>query len=181
MNNTNLKCCRRCGINKPISEFGNHKETKDRLKPYCKKCGTLYVVEYNLRNPEKHKEQGERYRIKNKTLIRNRVKAKRQREKFTYLCYSSNKRVAYKELITPQELWRLAKKQKLRCAISGIKLTNENISVDHIIPIADGGRNIISNLQLVDKFINDMKNSHSQEEFLEIVKKIYNYNFSRQH
>jgi len=77
--------------------------------------------------------------------------------------------------ITPFDLWKIAKKQKLLCSLTGDKLTSLNASVDHIIPSSKGGKNIVTNIRLVTKDANFMKNSHSDEEFLELCKKVVNY------
>jgi 5-methylcytosine-specific restriction endonuclease McrA len=78
------------------------------------------------------------------------------------------------EKITPIQLWTIAKKQKCKCPISGIKLTRNNISVDHIIPLSKGGKNTLENIQYVERHVNIMKNDKSLEQFLfycrEIVK-----------
>lgn len=68
--------------------------------------------------------------------------------------------------IPPIRFWGIAKRQKLRCAISGIKLTKDNISVDHIVPLSKGGKNTFENIQFVERHINVMKNDRPMEQFL---------------
>lgn len=75
---------------------------------------------------------------------------------------------------TALELWSLAKKQKLICALTGDKLTTENVSLDHIIPQSKGGTNDITNLQLVTHHANTIKNDMSMNEFYLFCKKVAN-------
>lgn len=70
------------------------------------------------------------------------------------------------------DLWKLAKKQKLICVLTGEKLTFENISLDHIIPVSKGGTNNISNLQLVTRHANTIKNNMNMDELLLLCRKI---------
>lgn len=72
----------------------------------------------------------------------------------------------YPKNLTVFSIWYLAKKQKLKCAISGIKLNNDNLSIDHIIPLSKGGSSEITNLQLVEKKINLMKHDMSVRELI---------------
>jgi hypothetical protein len=74
--------------------------------------------------------------------------------------------------ITPFDLWKLAKKQKLLCPISKEKLTTENMSIDHKIPLKRGGKNDLSNLQLTTKQVNVAKHTLTDLEFIEFCKKI---------
>jgi 5-methylcytosine-specific restriction endonuclease McrA len=72
--------------------------------------------------------------------------------------------------LKPFDLWKLAKKQKCKCAITGLKLTPMNVSVDHIIPRSKGGGHTVDNLRLVHRDINHMKNHYSDDYFLEMCK-----------
>lgn len=42
------KACTKCGIVKPLSEFGNHRLTKDKLAYRCKECGKKAARAYAL-------------------------------------------------------------------------------------------------------------------------------------
>jgi hypothetical protein len=70
------------------------------------------------------------------------------------------------------DLWKIAKKQKMICPITGERLTAKNISVDHITPVSKRGSNLPSNIRLVVKEANHMKNHYSDQFFLDMCHKI---------
>lgn len=37
------KKCSKCGIEKPLSEFGNRSKTKDKKQYYCRECQNAYM------------------------------------------------------------------------------------------------------------------------------------------
>ena len=78
--------------------------------------------------------------------------------------------------VTPWDLWKLAKKQKMLCPLTGRRLATDNISVDHIIPLVKGGTHALSNLRLVRKEANLARHTLSDEEFyslcLDVVKQM---------
>lgn len=81
--------------------------------------------------------------------------------------------------ITAFDLWKIAKRQKMKCALSGKQLTRGNISCDHISPRSKGGLNISSNIQLVDFDLNLMKSGHKENEFIQLCWEIVDFNFSK--
>lgn len=179
----NLKVCPKCLKEKHLEEFAcaNHqiKRYKDGRYSHCAECERIFFKEYRKKYAERYNEQRIKYRQKNGTILRKKAREYLQTHKFKNLATRTNTFSRIKstgEEITAIQLWGLAKKQKLRCAISGIKLTNKNLSVDHIIPYANGGKNVIENLQLVDLWINQMKNCHSTKDLLNMIKVIYEFN-----
>lgn len=45
-----------------------------------------------------------------------------------------------------------------RCAICGKKIKNlDDLTIDHIVPLAEGGKNVIENYQLAHKACNEAK------------------------
>jgi hypothetical protein len=74
--------------------------------------------------------------------------------------------------VTPLQLASIAKKQRCRCALSGVPLTAENISPDHVIPLSKGGSVEADNIQLVTKHVNYAKNAFSQAEFIEMCRAV---------
>lgn len=67
-------------------------------------------------------------------------------------------------------------KQALYCPISGEKLTRENISIDHIIPLTKGGTNAVNNLRFVTLKVNTAKHIMSDIEFVSFCQNIVNKN-----
>jgi len=60
-------------------------------------------------------------------------------------------------------LWN---KQKGRCAITGLELfPGINAALDHIVPVARGGTNGVSNMRFVHKLVNFMKYDLTDEDF----------------
>lgn len=84
---TSIKICRRCKDEKPLTEFGKNKYSKDKLQYECKTCicerARQYVEnnnesvsfrkkEYRLNNKEKISEYNKMYAEKNKETLRER-------------------------------------------------------------------------------------------------------------
>jgi hypothetical protein len=68
-----------------------------------------------------------------------------------------------------QDFYTLLDKQKYRCAISGIELTPENCTAEHILPLRKGGKHELSNIYLVDENVSRLKRTLTEEEVVEIV------------
>lgn len=77
--------------------------------------------------------------------------------------------------ITAGDLFRIAKKQRMRCALTGQKLTADNISLDHIIPRSKGGLNIPTNIRFVLKPINIARQTMTDSEFLNLCRGVVNF------
>jgi 5-methylcytosine-specific restriction endonuclease McrA len=132
-----------------------------------------------------HAEAKRKWRKNNleKSLVKER-EYKRKRV-FKLLCDYSNRhfrederkpfeRISYDKLL-PFDLWKLAKKQKLICPISGLKLTRRTVSVDHIIPKSKGGRNTLDNIRLTHVWANRMRLTATDEELFKMCKTILDY------
>lgn len=64
------------------------------------------------------------------------------------------------------------RKNKFKCALSGIELTPDNFCIDHIQSMADGGTNDIANLQCVHPLVNRMKGTMSNEQFVDMCRRV---------
>lgn len=66
-----------------------------------------------------------------------------------------------------QLLWENGK----RCAICGKRITCfDDLTVDHIIPLAKGGRNVIENCQLAHRECNERKNDIMPDVYGRLMK-----------
>lgn len=105
-----------------------------------------------------------------------RHKAYRERHVFVKLIKSYRKNSLRKKHavgeISAIDFWRLARIQKLICPLTGERLTNENLSIDHKIPLSRGGANTLDNLRLVTKWANTAKNSLLDTEFFEACERV---------
>ena len=135
----------------------------------------------NISQSEKYKEYNDKragylkaYRKKRYEQSKEYRKEYRRKKVFKILAFSANH--CYKNgNITAFDLWKLAKRQKLRCALSGQRLIRSNISVDHIIPKSKGGINELSNIRLVLKSINIAKQTMTDDEFVELCRGVVNF------
>jgi len=59
------KKCVKCGIVKPISEFSEHKKTKDKLQHWCKKCSSENSKKWAKNNPEKKNKNNKKWNKNN--------------------------------------------------------------------------------------------------------------------
>lgn len=69
-------------------------------------------------------------------------------------------------------LVELIEKQEYRCALSGMPLTPDIASLDHIVPVSKGGKHEVGNVAWVHEEINRMKGTLSKDEFLAMCLKV---------
>jgi len=62
--------------------------------------------------------------------------------------------------------------QGYRCALSGELLTEENASLDHIVPISEGGQHTMENVHWVHEDVNSAKGVMSLERFVALCHKV---------
>lgn len=134
-----------------------------------KKHKKIYMKEWQSRNPEKYLHGLRRKKHPLSTLAKY-VNANSKK------VYKRNNNESLFIRIKPSILFGIAKRQKCFCAISGLKLNNENVSVDHIIPLSKGGTNHKDNLRLVHIDINRIMLDYTDEEFFNFCKMIVNNN-----
>jgi hypothetical protein len=69
--------------------------------------------------------------------------------------------------------------QRGLCAVSGLRLTPENVSVDHTIPVTKGGTHELRNLRLVVWDVNCAMNSLDDNRFIKLCVQIADYQWSQ--
>jgi 5-methylcytosine-specific restriction endonuclease McrA len=79
---------------------------------------------------------------------------------------ASRLRYRFGGTITAAELWGLWKAQRGRCALTGEPLTHD-AHVDHVIPVARGGRTEKANLRFLSPAANLIKRHFTDEELLD--------------
>ena len=156
---TQYKTCSKCLQTKPYEEFGNHKKTLDGKYSSCFVCTRVMRKAYRGRNKESIKKQlsdnyrrnrgkrlayvAERYK-QNPQPIKDAAKRWQKRNPEYFAAYqrqrTARKRNNDLRYVSKKELQSMYKKPCIYCG------TKNNIEIDHIIPIARGGRHSIGNL-----------------------------------
>lgn len=127
---------------------------------------------YYQKNRDELRRKNNEYNKSNRSHIRERKRKYCQRRKFFHLASVQNKRYEHSDDITAFDLWKIAHRQRLICPLTGDKLTNENISVDHIVPISKGGRNVVNNIRLTTREINWFKRTMTDEELYTVCQRV---------
>lgn len=177
-----MKNCCACGENRDVSLFNRNRAAKDGLQSRCRDCQKAYqkkwvddnrdhVNAYNLRkyynmtpdqrakfdearkrwearNPESRRKSAAKYAANNKDKMRD-IEARRRARKQNGGVYA----------VLPSELRRLSSSP---CSTCG---STERIVLDHIIPLARGGRHSIGNLQPLCARCNSRKNARFHSDF----------------
>ena len=68
------KVCKKCLVDKLLSDFNKNKNTNDGLQVNCKICNKEYKKQYYIDNKDKILEKHKEYYIENKKIIIERVK-----------------------------------------------------------------------------------------------------------
>lgn len=147
-----MKRCTGCKITKPLTDFNKDRSRKDGLDWYCKVC--------NRNNLQYRRHKAQNYIAEPKAAI-------------SYIREILRTTVQDNQIIlSPIQRYRLSKQlyKKLlnnpKCRYTGENLVPRvNLSLDHIKPIARGGRHVISNLEWISRRANQAKTDMTPEEF----------------
>ena len=94
------KLCRDCGEDKPFSEFWNHSQCKDGLRPQCKDC----IRQYNRDNIERRRVTGRRWQERNRDKQRaaNRKSTEKRKREKPWLIYDERVRNVERGKLNPE-------------------------------------------------------------------------------
>ena len=104
------KVCTKCGLEKPVAEFGKHKDAPDGLRYSCKPCFNQRSKSWRRRNPEYQKEWSKNNRHRHK-----------------------NAQLKYKYGITEADYKKMLQAQNYSCKICGLADSQQRhgLHVDH--------------------------------------------------
>jgi 5-methylcytosine-specific restriction endonuclease McrA len=90
----------------------------------------------------------------------------------------TTQRKKHSHVITTSEAEAILNRQSYRCALSGMPLTPDDLALDHIVPVSEGGDFSASNAQFVTKTVNRAKHTMSQQEFILMCRRIASHQHS---
>lgn len=68
------------------------------------------------------------------------------------------------------DIFEILERQEFRCNLTGVPLTPDTASIDHIIPLSKGGSHTKANAQIILNSVNQAKGSMTQSEFVEMCR-----------
>lgn len=161
-----MKRCRRCGIEKTISEFNKYSASPDGIQYWCKECARARnkeryhadrtnaierVKAWARNNPEKVAENMRSLRRRKGEEGLREYREYRRRNKDRYALHAKKKRAkrqaaisATVTTITLSEWNAIKTKQKGRCFYCG--KTVKKLTMDHVVPLVKGGEHSLSNI-----------------------------------
>jgi len=88
---------------------------------------------------------------------------------------SAGRKGKFSNVATARQLKEILERQEYRCALSGVKLEPQDASLDHVIPVSQGGSNSADNLQFLHKDVNRAKATMSQQDFIKMCARVAEY------
>ena len=161
-----MKTCSKCTTEKPFSEFGKHKQTKDGYKSRCKICNAEEMRSYYASNSDSVKNSVNLWVSKNKdkhsTYVQKWALENAERKKSSNSLWKKNrkdlvnasiqKRRAAKKnqlgIVSCDIVEKLMGLQKCSC-INCNKDLRLGYHIDHMMPLSLGGIHSDENLQLL--------------------------------
>ena len=74
------------------------------------------------------------------------------------------------ERLTAKRILEMIESQGHRCALTGVVLTPNTASIDHIVPLVRGGKHHPDNAHVVTKDVNKMKGQLTVAEFVGVCR-----------
>lgn len=159
-----LKFCQKCQT-----------ETERNYRGDCKQCKNEWKKAWRKANPEKVKASKAAWRARNPEYAKIKVAewkaANPERHAANKRNYKRNRRAKKKSaggIHTSNDIKQLLSSQKGKCICCKSSIAN-NYHVDHIIPLALGGRNDKLNLQILCPTCNIRKGAKHPIDFMQSI------------
>lgn len=184
-----MKKCSKCQISKPETEFSKDISRKSGLRACCKQCCKEYnyqyrqehteeLRDYRKRYYEEHAEEAREYNQKyyqehTEEIGKYRESHRDHRRKYDRRHYATNKAMYLDRDIRRRQRERMVEGKLTNEIITKLFTTytecllcktEENLTIDHIVAITNGGTNYPDNLQILCRSCNSAKgNRHSTD------------------
>ena len=94
------------------------------------------------------------------------------------ICWQSQRR---RKHYSPKVRKMIYDKADGRCALCGRKITLSEMTIDHIVPLDQNGKNCINNLQSTCYACNQFKSNIKPEDFMERITAIFMYQMGKKY
>ena len=187
----NTKICCTCHNEKPITEYNKDVGKKDGLTNRCRECNRRISSEWYRNNKAKATERRVKHYTENKELYRqysenwakkNPEKRKESREKWKHTNPKKNRaaRIKYENKrrawerntdhrATTEQINELIKNSENVCFWCDQDIPKGKMHIDHIYPLARGGKDEIYNLVVSCESCNKAKGCKNPEEWIERI------------
>lgn len=159
--------------NKKIAEYYSNEENRERKNRWLR--------EWKKKNKEKVQEKSRIYRLKNKEKIKETRRIWHKNNKLLVSVHRQNRRSRERKnggILSKGLAVKLYKEQNGLCACCKESLEN-GFHLDHIMPLALGGLNIDSNMQLLAPKCNLQKGWKHPDEYIKFKHRIINEQCSK--
>lgn len=189
-----MKICPMCKIKKPLNEFHKASNTKDGAQGHCKECKKILNKKYEKnrdaetrkkyyknewqkkKNNPNYIKQHKEWLDKNSDHVKKKAKEYRETNKTLLLISRSNqksKKKGYSGVLSMKEWEFILNLTKFMCIACE---ENKADSIDHVLPLSNGGTNTVDNIQPMCLKCNLKKGARHVDfrsrEFIEQIKKI---------
>jgi len=153
-----VKTCHHCKMTKKKTRENWNKDSGsyDGLDGRCRDC--------NIKRKRKRRTNSKKSIFKRIQWLSKQLKNHKRYRGLGELSYSDDQ---WEEKLN---------RQGWRCALSGVVLKAENVSIDHLIPVSKGGTNDFDNLRLLDVGVNLALRHLSDSEFILMCNKVTKFN-----
>lgn len=160
-----LKKCRTCSIEKPLSEYHKDREKKYGVRSICKPCASEETHKYYLKNIDTIKTKVSIYR---KSYVPRHTRKIDSR--LRNLCTTAKQRKNKEFNISETDLFDLWGKQEGLCAYTKLPMlaTSNQFNTVSLDRIDSSKGYVVGNIQLVCAAINKMKQEYSEELFIQL-------------